>query len=170
MGAVSTDSYAQRAMVYSLYLHGGLHVLYDDQQGSFAGVLTCLMGVSGAGKTTLMDVLAGRKTGEIHTPVLMCPQACEIATSVITIYTAMLVHKKSALDFILRLQPICTSSSALSVQRIQRHLWNFQSSSALFIVHLYSRDFRSWLFLFLGSDVNRIIPFFRMSSCAKLAA
>ncbi|XP_057823291.2 pleiotropic drug resistance protein 1 [Cryptomeria japonica] len=32
--------------------------------GSFRpGVLTCLMGVSGAGKTTLMDVLAGRKTG-----------------------------------------------------------------------------------------------------------
>ena len=28
------------------------------------GVLTCLMGVSGAGKTTLMDVLAGRKTSE----------------------------------------------------------------------------------------------------------
>ncbi|KAL5728854.1 transcription factor [Ranunculus cassubicifolius] len=32
--------------------------------GSFRpGVLTCLMGVSGAGKTTLMDVLAGRKNG-----------------------------------------------------------------------------------------------------------
>ena len=28
------------------------------------GVLTCLMGVSGAGKTTLMDVLAGRKTSK----------------------------------------------------------------------------------------------------------
>ncbi len=28
------------------------------------GVLTALMGGSGAGKTTLMDVLAGRKTGE----------------------------------------------------------------------------------------------------------
>ena len=27
------------------------------------GVLTALMGISGAGKTTLMDVLAGRKTG-----------------------------------------------------------------------------------------------------------
>ena len=42
------------------------------------GVLTCLMGVSGAGKTTLMDVLAGRKTctlpccccGALPTPCL----------------------------------------------------------------------------------------------------
>lgn len=32
--------------------------------GSFKpGVLTALMGVTGAGNTTLMDVLAGRKTG-----------------------------------------------------------------------------------------------------------
>ncbi|KAF6142774.1 hypothetical protein GIB67_023256 [Kingdonia uniflora] len=38
--------------------------LLNDVTGSFRpGVLTALMGVSGAGKTTLMDVLAGRKTG-----------------------------------------------------------------------------------------------------------
>eukprot|EP00252_Welwitschia_mirabilis_P000940 TRINITY_DN10929_c0_g1_i1.p1 TRINITY_DN10929_c0_g1~~TRINITY_DN10929_c0_g1_i1.p1 ORF type:complete len:1465 (-),score=160.32 TRINITY_DN10929_c0_g1_i1:229-4623(-) len=38
--------------------------LLTDVSGSFRpGVLTALMGVSGAGKTTLMDVLAGRKTG-----------------------------------------------------------------------------------------------------------
>ncbi|KAL6591851.1 hypothetical protein ACP70R_049714 [Stipagrostis hirtigluma subsp. patula] len=39
-------------------------VLLKEVSGSFRpGVLTALMGVSGAGKTTLMDVLAGRKTG-----------------------------------------------------------------------------------------------------------
>ncbi|PON48574.1 ABC transporter-like [Trema orientale] len=38
--------------------------LLRDVSGAFRpGVLTALMGVSGAGKTTLMDVLAGRKTG-----------------------------------------------------------------------------------------------------------
>lgn len=38
--------------------------LLKDVTGAFRpGVLTALMGVSGAGKTTLMDVLAGRKTG-----------------------------------------------------------------------------------------------------------
>lgn len=38
--------------------------LLRDVSGAFRpGVLTALVGSSGAGKTTLMDVLAGRKTG-----------------------------------------------------------------------------------------------------------
>lgn len=38
--------------------------LLQEVTGAFRpGILTALMGVSGAGKTTLMDVLAGRKTG-----------------------------------------------------------------------------------------------------------
>ena len=43
-------------------------VLLHGLSGAFRpGVLTALMGVSGAGKTTLMDVLAGRKnTGYIQ--------------------------------------------------------------------------------------------------------
>ena len=40
--------------------------LLQDITGAFRpGVLTALMGVSGAGKTTLMDVLSGRKTSGI---------------------------------------------------------------------------------------------------------
>lgn len=39
-----------------------LHLLKDITGAFRPGVLTALMGVSGAGKTTLMDVLSGRKT------------------------------------------------------------------------------------------------------------
>ncbi|CAI5534888.1 unnamed protein product [Closterium sp. Naga37s-1] len=40
-----------------------LQLLHNVSSVFRPGVLTALMGVSGAGKTTLMDVLAGRKTG-----------------------------------------------------------------------------------------------------------
>ena len=46
--------------------------LLTDINGAFRpGVLTCLMGVSGAGKTTLMDVLASRKTGDASTILML---------------------------------------------------------------------------------------------------
>ncbi|XP_048233398.1 pleiotropic drug resistance protein 1-like [Ricinus communis] len=45
-------------------VHEDKLVLLKRVSGAFRpGVLTALMGISGAGKTTLMDVLAGRKTG-----------------------------------------------------------------------------------------------------------
>ena len=41
--------------------------LLQNIDGVFApGVMTALMGSTGAGKTTLMDVLAGRKTGTAY--------------------------------------------------------------------------------------------------------
>ena len=40
-----------------------LQLLRDVSGACRPGILTALVGVSGAGKTTLMDVLAGRKTG-----------------------------------------------------------------------------------------------------------
>ena len=45
--------------------------LLNHCSGSFRpGILTALVGSSGAGKTTLMDVLAGRKTSESARPGL----------------------------------------------------------------------------------------------------
>ena len=45
------------------YTQKKLQLLCDITGAVRPGILTALMGVSGAGKTTLMDVLSGRKTG-----------------------------------------------------------------------------------------------------------
>lgn len=51
--------------------------LLQGISGAFRpGRLTALMGVTGAGKTTLMDVLAGRKTGWQTLPYTSCSQIC----------------------------------------------------------------------------------------------
>ena len=60
---ISKDSARDRAHVH---MEGGtpwLELLLGISGAFRPKVLTCLMGVTGAGKTTLMDVLAGRKTG-----------------------------------------------------------------------------------------------------------
>ncbi|KAL0372075.1 UNVERIFIED_CONTAM: Pleiotropic drug resistance protein 1 [Sesamum calycinum] len=69
--AIEANGNTKRGMILPFEPHS---LTFDDVRysvdmpagvsGAFRpGVLTALMGVSGAGKTTLMDVLAGRKTG-----------------------------------------------------------------------------------------------------------
>ncbi|WVF72570.1 hypothetical protein IAT40_007387 [Kwoniella sp. CBS 6097] len=66
---------------YVVKAHGKELTLLNKVSGYCeAGTLTALMGSSGAGKTTLMDVLAARKTeGEIHGEVLMNGQALPVS-------------------------------------------------------------------------------------------
>ena len=55
--------------------------LLNHCSGSFRpGILTALVGSSGAGKTTLMDVLAGRKTSKLLPSALCDLSRCRYAS------------------------------------------------------------------------------------------
>ena len=60
---IPKDSAKDRAHVHMEGSTPWLELLLGISGAFRPKVLTCLMGVTGAGKTTLMDVLAGRKTG-----------------------------------------------------------------------------------------------------------
>ena len=47
------------------YMERNLQLLHNITGAFQSGVLSALMGVTRAGKTTLLDVLAGRKTGGV---------------------------------------------------------------------------------------------------------
>jgi len=64
----------------SYTVQGNLKLLDDVSGYCKAGTLTALMGSSGAGKTTLMDVLAQRKSeGEIRGEVLINGQQLPVS-------------------------------------------------------------------------------------------
>ncbi|WWC67189.1 uncharacterized protein I206_101096 [Kwoniella pini CBS 10737] len=71
--AAENNTFTWKNLTYKVPNKGKELTLLNDVFGYCkAGTLTALMGSSGAGKTTLMDVLAARKTeGEIHGEVLM---------------------------------------------------------------------------------------------------
>ena len=67
------STFTWKDLTYTVKAEGGDKNLLNNVYGYCkAGTLTALMGSSGAGKTTLMDVLAARKTdGEIKGSILM---------------------------------------------------------------------------------------------------
>ncbi|WVW81393.1 hypothetical protein I302_103385 [Kwoniella bestiolae CBS 10118] len=79
--SAENTTFTWKNLTYKVHNHGKDLTLLDDVFGYCkAGTLTALMGSSGAGKTTLMDVLAARKTeGEIHGEVLMNGEALPVS-------------------------------------------------------------------------------------------
>ncbi|WWC57723.1 uncharacterized protein I303_100257 [Kwoniella dejecticola CBS 10117] len=79
--AAENTTFTWKNLTYKVPNKGKELTLLNDVFGYCkAGTLTALMGSSGAGKTTLMDVLAARKTeGEIHGEVLMNGEALPVS-------------------------------------------------------------------------------------------
>jgi ABC-type multidrug transport system ATPase subunit len=109
--AVST-TFTWKDLTYIVQAGGEPKTLLDKVSGYCkAGTLTALMGSSGAGKTTLMDVLAARKTdGEIKGEVLMNGQKLPVSFQRTTGYCEQVdVHLpqatvREALEFSARLR------------------------------------------------------------------
>ena len=129
MASLSVDAYlfsvfTWKDLNYSVMADGKPRQLHDNVFGYCkAGTLTALMGSSGAGKTTLMDVLAARKTdGQISGEVLMNGKALPVSFQRTTGYCEQVdVHLpqatvREALEFsaILR-QPRSISDKVLSL-------------------------------------------------------
>ena len=85
------------------------------------GVLTALMGVSGAGKTTLMDVLAGRKTGAPRPDLYQMPRRSCVKTTLTACWFGLQAASSRATSASMgtpRARPLLRGSPATASRRM----------------------------------------------------